>query len=174
MTDAIHAEGNPYVLFKVAGAHYALPSQVVLHVEMVEDVTPVPNAHPFVDGAVFSRGRVIPVVNCRARFGFGRTDVTLKSRLLVLQSQGRRVGLLVDAAREFRKIVPEAIMEPPAEMQRSSRYVVGVAHMEGRLVFVLNVEALLDFDGSEDLEEIAREFTKVAREGGSHGTFSKE
>ena len=68
---------------------------------MVEHVTPVPNAPPFVDGVVFSRGQVVPAVNLRARFGFERAEYDLRTRLLVVQHGGRSVGLVVDAAREF-------------------------------------------------------------------------
>ena len=56
--------------------------------EMIEDVTRVPNAPPFVDGVVFSRGQVVPVVNLRARFGFERAAFDLRSRLIVVQSGG--------------------------------------------------------------------------------------
>ena len=52
--------------------------------EMVEHVTPVPNAPPFVDGVVFSRGRVVPAVNLRRRFGFDRVPYDLKTRLIVV------------------------------------------------------------------------------------------
>ena len=62
---------------RVAGTTYALRSQDVAHVEMVEQVTRVPNAPPFVDGVVFSRGEVVPAINLRARFGFERAPLDL-------------------------------------------------------------------------------------------------
>ena len=70
------ATAEPYVLFELAGTAYALPSHAVQRMEMVEHVTPVPNAPPFVDGVVFSRGRVVPAVNLRRRFGFGGRPTT--------------------------------------------------------------------------------------------------
>ena len=97
-----------YILFTVAGTSYALPSQDVAHVEMVDQVTRVPNAPAFVDGVVFSRGQVVPAINMRARFGFERAPLDVASRLLVVQSHGRSVGLLVDACREFLN-VPQVI-----------------------------------------------------------------
>ena len=51
---------EPYVLFTLAGTAYAVPSRDVQRMEMVEHVTPVPNSPPFVDGVVFSRGKVVP------------------------------------------------------------------------------------------------------------------
>ena len=57
---------------------------------MVEQVTPVPNAPPFVDGVVFSRGQVVPAVNLRARFGFERVADDLRTRLLVVRRRAAR------------------------------------------------------------------------------------
>ena len=65
-----------YILFTVAGTAYALPSQAVAHVEMIEQITRVPDAPPYVDGVVFSRGQVVPAINLRARFGFEHLRVT--------------------------------------------------------------------------------------------------
>lgn len=134
-----------YILFTVAGTSYALPSQEVAHVEMVDHITRVPNAPPFVDGVVFSRGQVIPAINLRARFGFDRAPVDVSTRLLVAQSGARAVGLLVDACREF-MTVPAAAIHPPGEAlsAESTQYVTGVASVGDRLIVVLGLERLLD------------------------------
>jgi purine-binding chemotaxis protein CheW len=137
-----------YILFTVAGTSYALPSQDVAHVEMVDQITRVPNAPSFVDGVVFSRGQVVPALNMRARFGFERAPLDVASRLLVVQSQGRSVGLLVDACREFLN-VPESAIHPPGEALSglSAQYVNGVARIGDRLIVVLGLDRLL---GSTD------------------------
>ena len=80
-----------YILFSVAGTTYAVQSYQVRHMEMVEHVTPVPNAPPSVEGVVFSRGQVVPVINLRVRFGFERAQRDLRTRLLVVES-GRPAG----------------------------------------------------------------------------------
>src|SRR5688500_18669041 len=113
--------------------------------EMVEHVTPVPNAPHFVDGIVFSRGRVVPAVNLRLRFGFERANYDMKTRLLVVSHADRLVGLLVDSAREFITIPPEVIQPPPEAMAGTSgRYLRGVADLAGRIILVLDVAGVLD------------------------------
>src|SRR5688572_32070380 len=97
-----------YILFSVAGTSYALPSRDVAHIEMVETITRVPNAPPFVDGVVFSRGEVVPAVNLRARFGFERAPADVRTRLVIVKDDERAVGLIVDAAREFAEIQDDA------------------------------------------------------------------
>lgn len=133
-----------YILFTVAGTAYALPSQDVAHVEMVEQITKVPNAPAFVDGVVFSRGQVVPAINMRARFGFERAPIDIATRLLVVQRGGRSVGLLVDACREFMN-VPQAAIHPPGDALSGlgAQYVDGVATLNDRLIVLLGLERLL-------------------------------
>ena len=89
-----------YIVFSVAGTTYALPSQEVAHVELVENVTAVPNAPSYIDGVVFSRGAVVPALNLRARFGFSKASYDARTRLIIVQRGSRSVGMVVDSARE--------------------------------------------------------------------------
>jgi purine-binding chemotaxis protein CheW len=147
MTSTGTAPGiGSYILFTVAATTYALPSAEVRHMEMIEDITRVPNAPSFVDGVVFSRGQVVPVVNLRARFGFERVPFDLRTRLIVVQAGARLIGLVADAAREFVSIPPDAI-QPPNEALTgmSGRYVDGIASVRDRLILVLNLDRILNF-----------------------------
>jgi chemotaxis signal transduction protein len=135
----------PYILFSVAGTTYGLPSHQVRHMEMVEQVTSVPNAPPYVEGVVFSRGQVVPVINLRVRFGFERVPRDLRTRLLVVDSGARTVGLLADEAREFTPIADAAI-QPPSDaiVGLSGNYLDGVATAGDRIVLILNLARVLD------------------------------
>jgi purine-binding chemotaxis protein CheW len=136
-----------FILFTIADTTYALRSREVAHVEMIEAITPVPNAAAFVDGVVFSRGSVVPAVNLRVRFGFDRTPYDLRTRLLVVQSGGRSVGLIVDAAREFLSFDEAAIQPPGSGLSGlSGRYLEGVVNIGNRLILVLNLAEVLSFD----------------------------
>ena len=132
-----------YILFTVAGTTYGLPSHEVAHVEMVDQVTRVPNAAAFVDGVVFSRGQVVPAVNMRARFGFDRAGSDLRTRLLVVQIRGRSVGLLVDSCREFLTI-PSSAIHPPGETGASTKYLTGIATIGDRMIVILALDELLN------------------------------
>ena len=137
---------DTFILLSVMGTTYALRSDQVQHMEMVEQVTRVPNAAPFVDGVVFSRGQVVPAVNLRARFGFERAPYDLRTRLVVVNSRGRQVGLIVDDGREFLRLPATAIAPPQESLAGlSSQYVEGIASLNGRLILVLNLENLLEF-----------------------------
>jgi purine-binding chemotaxis protein CheW len=136
-----------FILFTVSDTTYGVESHDVAHVELVEDVTRVPNAPHHVDGVVFSRGAVVPAVNLRTRFGFERVPFDARTRLIVVQREGRSVGLIVDAAREF-VTIPPATIHPPAEGLKgtSGRYLRGVATIGERMVLILDVTELLNTD----------------------------
>lgn len=136
--------GETFILCELAGTTYAIPSRVVQQVEMVEQITPVPNVPAFVEGVVFARGQVIPALNLRQRFGLERQPHSLRTRLIVVQQGGRTVGLVVDSAREFLPIPPGAI-QPPPEAAGGLRgdYLEGIATLGERLVLILRVEELL-------------------------------
>lgn len=140
------ASAAPYVLFELADTAYALPSDVVLRMEMVEHVTPVPNAPPFVDGLVFSRGRVVPAVNLRRRFGFEKVPYDPKTRLIVVGHGDRVVGLIVDSAREFVTIEADAVQPPPEGMGGTSgHYLAGIATHNDKVILIVDVGGVLDF-----------------------------
>ena len=137
---------KPFIFFELAGTTYAVETQVVQQMEMVEHITPVPNALSFVDGVVFARGQVVPVVNLRARFGFQRIANDAKTRLMVVAKEGRTVGLLVDSAREFITLPPDAVKPPPeAVTGLSGKYLAGIATLGERVILVLDVAEVLDF-----------------------------
>lgn len=136
----------PFILFDLAGTTYGLSSQVVQQMEMVEHITPVPNSPPFVEGVVFSRGQVVPVVNLRRRFGFEKRPHDVKTRLVVVAHHGRTVGLIVDGAREFVAIPAAAIQPPPEAISGlSGKYLQSIATLGERLVLILDVHEVLNF-----------------------------
>jgi chemotaxis signal transduction protein len=153
MTQATETES--FILFEIAGTTYAVRSRLVQQVQMIEHVTPVPNSIPVVEGVVHARGRVIPVLNLRVRFGFQRIPFDLRARLIVINLGGRVVGLVVDTAREF-ILIPDASIDVPPEgiTKLSGKYLDGIATIKERLILILNIEQVIDVSG---LDEMATE-----------------
>lgn len=136
--DQINADS--FVLFELAGTTYAVQSGDVQQLEMIEHITPVPNAAAEVEGVIFSRGQVIPAINLRTRFGFPKIEYDLRSRIVVVNVDGRNIGLIVDAAREFKSIPGESINPPPETLGGlSGKYLSGIATVGDRLILLLNL-----------------------------------
>ncbi len=142
---------DTYILFELAGTTYGLPSKVVQLLEMVDRITPVPEAPYFVEGVVFSRGQVIPAIDLRSRFGFEKIPYTARSRLIVIHVRERVVGLIADTAREFLAIPREKIQPPPETLSGlSGQYLEGIATVGERMVLILNVADLLNVKEMRD------------------------
>lgn len=141
------SQDDTYIIFELDGAAYAVKSSNVLHVDMLEHITPVPNAASSVDGVVFSRGHVIPAINLRTRFGLPRQAHTQKTRLVFLKVRERVVALIVDSAREFQRIPADTIRPIQDTLVGiQGNYVEGVATVKNRSVLILDVGAVLTIE----------------------------
>ena len=139
-----------HVIFKVGGAEYVLPASDVLQMESFTGATPVPGAPLFVVGIIHVRGRVVPVVNLRARFGLPAVETSLDSRVVVVELEERTVGLLADSAREVVKLTPEQLQAPPSMMSidGAAGFVKSVAYVQKRLLMLLDFAKVIGEESS--------------------------
>lgn len=136
---------DAYILFEVGGATYAVQAGQVQQVEMLELLTRVPKAPEFVEGVTAIRGQVVPVVSMRRRFQLEEAEKTLRTRLIVIRLGERRIGMLVDSAREFVRFTSEQILPPPEGLSGPGMdYLEGAVYLPGRLVLVINLQRLFD------------------------------
>ena len=139
-----------YVVFTANGSEYALPADTVLQMESFEGATPVPLVPSFVVGVVQIRGRVLPVVDLRVRFGGAPGELVLDNRVVVGHLGERVVGLLVDSAREVVKIA-RSQLKPPPPIVASSGFVRAVAQLGPRLIMLLEFAKVI---GEEHLDGV--------------------
>jgi purine-binding chemotaxis protein CheW len=86
-------------------------------------------------------------LNLRTRFGFEKIERELRSRLVVINTGTRVVGVVVDTAREFLKIPTESIAPPPEALTGlSGHYLEGIATIGERMILILDLDAVLDLD----------------------------
>ncbi len=154
---------EPFILFQVAGTTYGVRSAFVQQVEMVENITPVPNTLPFVEGIVFLRGQVVPVINLRERFGLEKIPYDVQTRLIVINLEGRVVGMTADLAREFVQVDENEIKLPPDSLTGPSvAYLEGIVSLQERLVLVVNLARLLDTQEQTGLNGVFEQQSKPA------------
>jgi purine-binding chemotaxis protein CheW len=133
-----------HVVFKVGRGEYALPAGDVLQMESYDGATPVPGSRPWVSGIIQVRGRIVPVLDMRARFGLPPQDRTVDNRVVVANHGERAVALLVDAAREVVKIEDGQFKPPPALVsQEAGGMVKAVAQVGQRLVMLVDLAKLI-------------------------------
>jgi purine-binding chemotaxis protein CheW len=146
-----------WVTFDLADEVYALPVDRIQEVLRVDAVTRVPHAPAPVRGITNVRGRVLAVVDLRVRLGLPPAPIDAQSRILVISSRERSIGLLVDAARQVAKLLPSAVQPPPPDIVTPrSDFIVGVYRTEETLLILLDVDrVLLIHEGTEMPEEVA-------------------
>ena len=136
-------KAGTFILFELAGTTYGVRSSEVQQLEMIEHITPVPNAGETLDGVVFSRGKVIPAINLRVRFGLEKIPYDVRTRLVVVGIKDRTLGLIVDSAREFKIIPEESIVPPPEGLAPTNGYYLdAIATVDDNTVLLLDLEEL--------------------------------
>jgi purine-binding chemotaxis protein CheW len=139
-----------HIVFRVSGVEYALPVDEVLQMETFSGATFVPGAPAYVAGIVTVRGLVIPVIDLRARFGLPRADTTLDTRIIVTESGGRVVALVVDSAREVLQLdASEHQPAPNVISERTSGFVQAVHSLGKRLLLLVDLPKILGENSHE-------------------------
>ena len=111
------------------------------------EVTRVPNAPEFVDGVINLRGKVIPIIDLRRRFGMERREHDKSTRVVVVELGGKIVGFVVDAVSEVLRI-PSTVTEPPPPIVAGvdANYVTAVGKLADRLLILLDLEKVFSRD----------------------------
>jgi purine-binding chemotaxis protein CheW len=133
--------------FRIGRETFGVPIAAVHEIVRVPEITAVPESPACVEGVINLRGKIVPVVDLRKRFGEPAGGRTRKNRILVAEVEAKLVGLLVDAASEVLKIAPADIEAPPCILEDGERnYVTGVAKLGGRLVILVDLTRVLRGD----------------------------
>jgi len=145
-----------HVVFSLANVEYALPVEAVLQMETFSGATHVPGAPAYVAGIVTVRGRVVPVVDLRVRLGLPPADVTLDTRIIVSETEGRVVALRVDSAREVLKLDP-ALHQPAPQVisERASGFVYAVHTLGQRLLLLVDLPKILGETSHDPLRALS-------------------
>jgi len=141
-----------YVIFKVGDAEYALAADSIFQMESFTGVTAVPGAPPFVVGIVHVRGRIVPLVDLRLRFGLVPGPPVLENRIVVGLCGERLVGLLVDSGREVLKISPSKFQPPPRILDdQAGGFIRAVAQVGARVIMLVDFAKVI---GEEHLDGV--------------------
>jgi purine-binding chemotaxis protein CheW len=138
------------VSFCIGKEEYGVDILRVQEINRTMEVTRVPNSPHYVEGVINLRGKVIPVIDLRARFGMPKKDWDKSTRIVVVELQGVTVGFVVDSVNEVLRI-PRSVTEPPPMFAAggNSDYITGVGKLDDRLLILLDLEKVV---GIEELQ----------------------
>lgn len=144
MEDRKEAQILQLVTFRLGNEEFSLDilrvQEIIRHMEL----TRVPRTPDFVEGVINLRGRVIPVLDLRKRFGLPECEKTHETRIIVVDVDDKTVGFKVDAVSEVLRIPADTVEPPPSLVTTiESDYIKGVGKLDGRLLILLDVAKIL-------------------------------
>ena len=141
-TDGAVAE---YVTAVIGGQLFGLPISRVQDVFMPERVTRVPLSSAEIAGVLNLRGRIVTVIDMRARLGLARADDGKPPMAVGVDLRGESYGLLIDQIGEVLRLPEESREENPVNLDpRMAKLAGGVHRLDGQLMVILDVDRVLE------------------------------
>ena len=149
--ELLDSEVQQLVSFMLDEVEYGVDILCVHEILRFPDMTRLPNTPEFIKGVINLRGNVIPVVDVRIRFGFPLGEVTDLTRIIVIETNGKQVGLLVDNVHQVVRI-PVANIDPPSDLMTgmSEDFISGIGRLKDRLIVILNMSNIIFLEDSDD------------------------
>jgi purine-binding chemotaxis protein CheW len=148
-------QSREVLVFEVGGQRYGLPTVDVRELVRAVTITRLPNAPAFIEGVVNVRGRILPVLDIRARFHLPAKPLDPDDHFIVASAGPRGVILRVDRATHL-ALVDEASAQSAQALGSSATYVAGVARLDGGLVLIHDLATFLSAAEAASLDAALR------------------
>ena len=154
------ARAGKYLTFTLAEEDYGISIKKIREIIGMMPVTRVPQVNAFVKGVINLRGKVIPVIDLRLRFGMEEIEQTDRSCIVIVEvvavERTVHIGIIVDSVSEVLNIQEDDI-EPPPDLSAGdrTRYILGMAKMEESVKILIDIDKVLSEDKVEELERVS-------------------
>ncbi len=149
----VDQQGKQVVVLKLKDEEFGIDIYLVREVLKILPITALPDTHKFIEGVINIRGSVIPVIELCKRFGFAEDTRSRESRIIIVESNGEQVGLIVNEVTEVLRISGEEIQPPPSRLAGThAEFLEGVARCDNRLIILLDIENLLSSQEKLEIE----------------------
>lgn len=148
-----------YLTFSMAKEEYGIGILKIKEIIGMMPVTMVPQTPPYVKGVINLRGKVIPVIDLRLRFGMEAMGYTDRTCIIVVEIQGESatvlIGIVVDSVSEVLNIKGDDIEDTPAfGTKLDTEYIFGMAKMEDGVKILLDIDKVLKADELRSLQKL--------------------
>ena len=149
-----------YLTFSLDNEQYGIGILKIKEIIGMIPITPVPRTPQYVKGVINLRGKVIPVIDLRERFGMGVVNSTERTCIIVVEIEGNSgtimMGILVDSVSEVLSIKGEDIEDTPTfGAKLDTDYILGMAKMDGGVKILLDIDCVLSAREVADMEKAA-------------------
>lgn len=149
-----------YLTFRLGDEEYGLEILKVQEIIQLQSITRIPRTPSCVRGVINLRGKVIPVVDLRAKFGLGAAEDTERTCIIVVQIHSGEsllvIGILIDEVREVLDIRAESIEEAPDfGSSVDTEFILGMGKVNGAVKILLDIDKVLTSDDLKSLRAAA-------------------
>ncbi len=143
------------VTFTLGDEEYAIDILKVQEINRMKEITRIPNSPDYVDGVINLRGKVIPVINLRKRFGLPVVEENQQSRIVIMEIFSIIIGIIVDSVSEVLRISSSFVKPtPPLSTNVSSEFIKGIVDIDNRLIILLDMDKLFDESEKQALVKV--------------------
>lgn len=143
------------VSFKVGEEEFGVNILQVHEINRMTEITRVPKAPDFVEGVINLRGKIIPIIDLRKRFGLPPKERDKNIRIIVVDIKGQTIGFIVDSVSEVIRLPRENIDDAPDLVTGiDAEYIKGVGKMDNKLLILLDLEKILTRQEVEKVKDI--------------------
>ena len=158
---AARERAGKYLTFFLAGEEYGLEILKVHEIIGIMPITRVPRTPEFVLGVINLRGKVIPIMDLRAKFGMEAAEHAAEACIIVVQLRGVQIGVFVDRVSEVLDIAEQDIEDAPSfSADIDTDYLLGIAKTNGRVKLLLDIDRVLS--QTSPAEDIAKQCIEAA------------
>ncbi len=151
------SEMQQLVTFKLLGQKYAVNILKVQEIVSMKEITTIPNSPDYLAGAINLRGRVIPVLSLRTKFGLAVSESVEQEKIVIMDVKGMIMGVIVDAVSDVLRIASDVVESPPqVSMHAGSEVISGIAKLPEGLVIILDIDKLLVSEEHSAILETAK------------------
>lgn len=144
-----------YVVFKLGKEEYGIDIMNVREIIQYQESIKVPNSPKFIEGIINYRGKVIPIICLKKRFGFEESHIDANTRIIVINSNGKQIGFLVDEASQTVRIDDSNIDPTPEVLSKiDTKYLTGVGKIDNRLIILIDLEKVLSEEEKEEMNSL--------------------
>lgn len=155
MTEDIFSGEKQLVVFHLAEEAYGLDIATVREIIQMQDITKVPGAPHSVEGVINLRGVVVPVIDLRSRFGLNAIQHGKETRIVVVNSRGQDIGIIVDSVAEVLRVKGDAIASPSQLIKsRDTEYMLGIVKLPTELIILLDADRVLNGEDEGSLSHL--------------------
>ncbi len=155
--ESVEAQEGKYLTFGLASEEYGLEILRVREIIGIMDITMVPQTPEYIKGVINLRGKVIPVVDLRTKFGMETTEYNRETCIIVVDVDSVLMGIIVDTVSEVLDIQKEEIEPPPSfGAKLSTDFIMGIGKIKDKVVILLDVEQVLTLEEMSVVSSISK------------------